>query len=306
MYIPAKVFSETTFGEDTYITEYFPVSGRTQHGVMIPVYKNGQVPTVFADVPKTYTFVNGSFAQGPNCERLLTREEYEADLNGLVEYMTAKHNNRIRFVIKNIDDMYSTYLALHPVMYVSGLISICKLSLVAEVTDKTVIPPEGLNTCLGFETYVASLKRNLPMLVIDYFTASNMYKLYLDARKFGPEYVREEIPLFLNAPNLDELSKLVYSLAPDLTVETIRDVVINETQSDAILSNYYLLAQQKCGLRERLAKAALVYHPTIVNMTIQGAWRQLGIESNRATVWRKSKISPQEQLLMSAQSASIM
>lgn len=305
MFTPARAFADSIIGENTYITEYFPVSSRTPHGVILPVYKSGRVPKVFSDIPKVYTFVN-TFIQGPNQEPMLTKEEYEADLRGLVDFMTAKHNNNIRFEIKDIDDMYETYVSLHDVMYVAGIISICKMDTMAQISDATVVPPEGLQVCLGFETYVASLKRNLPMLVTDYFTAANLYKNYITHMQFSQACPTEDIPLLIDAPTAQDLSNLVYSIAPNLTEQTITNVVIMETESDAILSDYLSLAQTRFGLRERVAKQILVYHPTTLHKVMNGAMKQLGIITDRPTVLNKPKLTPEQEILAKANDIALM
>lgn len=308
MFIPSNVLAESTLSSDTYITEYYPLSGTTNHGVVLPLNRNGRVLKVFDDLPARYPFINGAFSQGPSRDRLMSKEEYTQDLNNFVNYIATKNSNRVTIRIKDLDDMYKTYLALHGAMHVAGIVSVTKLDMLAPVTNgfTNITPPEGVNVCLGFDTYTASLKRNLPMLVLDYFTASNLYMNYLTANKFGQDVPREDIGIFLNAVTNKDLSNIVYGLAPNLTFDIIDNTILKRVQNDAVLNDYYTRAQSQYGLRERIAKALLMYHPAMLEYTVKEAMDGLGIVSERPAVWIKPKVSYEEEILQRAKTVSVL
>lgn len=295
MYIPSMALTQSKFTEDVLITEYFPLSKKTQHGVIIPAYNNGAVSVVFQDLMKTYNFIGREAVTSSACdERILTKEEYTADLNGLVEYMTNLHNGEIQFVIKDIDEMYNMYVAVNTTKHVAGIVNICRYRLMNPVTDTVVIPPEGLFTVIGIETYAAALKRNLPSLELDMFTLNNMYQMYLKSIR-GDISSALEIPSLITCPNLESLVNLIGQAGDYLDPTTI-DAVIDEVDNENILIKYYERIGSGLGVRDRVARSLLCYHPHVISRTIAGAKKHLGVLASngehtmdRTVVWYKTK-----------------
>lgn len=291
MYMPTKAFSVTQFTENVFITEYFPVSKRFNHGVVIPVYSNGNIPKLFQDVMTKFNLDKSCCTAIANTEPKLSKEEYKNELMSLIDRMHNMHQGRISFRIKDLDQMYDTYVGLHDKKYIAGLISIARESLMNYIKDNVPVPPEGRIMTIGFETFVSSIKRNLPMVCLDYYTASNMYQIYLKNNSIDGGVV-QDIPFLTTCPNLDSLAKAVGAAAPNLTADTIRNVIVNNTVSDVVLNNYYDEMQRRYGLRERLAKAVLLYHPTVINDTLHNIRHDMGIISDREVVWDRSPDDP--------------
>lgn len=290
MYMPSKLFASTKFVDDVYITEYFPISNRNNHGVIIPLYQNGAVPGVFQEVIKKYNFINNQCCTPiQNPDKILSKDEYIAELNGLINRMNQLHNGTVSFVTRDVNIMYETYRSLNSSKWVAGLISIVRSKAMNPVKDMTVIPPEGTNMTIGFETYVASLKRNLPLLTLDYYTASNMYSMYLEQVALKGSTITE-IPFLINCPGLQQLVQAIGVAGPNLTAQVIMSVIVERTMSDDILSNYYDNMQRMYGVRERIAKALLNYHPSMVNNTIAGLRHSIGMLSEREVVWSKTPV----------------
>ncbi len=295
MYIPSMALIQSRFTEDVLITEYFPLSKKTKHGVIIPAYNNGAISVVFQDLMKTYNFIGREAVTAGACdERILSKDEYAADLNGLVEYMTKLHNGEIQFVIKDIDEMYNMYVAANASKHVAGIVNICRYRLMNPVTDTVVIPPEGLFTVIGIETYAAALKRNLPKLELDMFTVNNMYQMYLKSIR-GDISSAIEIPSLITCPNLESLVNLIGQAGDYLDPATI-DSVIDEVDNENALIKYYERVGSRLGIRDRVAKSLLCYHPHVIARTIAGAKKHLGVLSydgnqtmDRTVVWYKTK-----------------
>lgn len=286
MYIPSKIFANSRFDKSVLITEYFPLSKDTQLGTVIPMYNNGAISKLFIDVVTRQQGIE--VRRGPNTQPLLSKEHYVNDLNSLIKRMTTLHNNAVTFTTKDIDIMYETYRALHGNVYVAGLVSIATgdtLSLV-EDNDNVPIPPEGVMIGIGFETYVASLRRNLPFLVLDYYTASHMYKLYWD--KIGVNAQPEDIGFLIDCPGVQQLSSAVFACAPDLTANDL-NMFVEEEFPEQRLSGYFTQMQMRYGLREKIARSLLLYHPAIVQRTLSAAKERLGIfMDNSETIWVES------------------
>lgn len=287
MYIPSRVFSNTTFNESVYITEYFPISRKTQHGVMIPTYQNGQISVLFKDLIPKYNLGNQCCTNMPNQEPLLSFEDYKFEFLSLLERMNNIHGGRVSFRHKDIKIMYETYRALHGKKYIAGLISIVRDRIMNSVKDNLAVPPEAYVTTVGFETFVAGLKRDLPMLTLDYYTASHMYDMYR-TNVCHPDAPTEDIPFLIDCPDNKSLATVVGAAGNYLSRETVIATVINNTMSDNVLAQYYATMQRLYGVRERIAKALLMYHPTVIEQNMQGLRNTLGIISDREIVWSKS------------------
>lgn len=287
MYMPSKAFSNTKFSENVYITEYFPISRKIQHGVMIPTYQNGQVSVLFKDLIPKYNLGTQCCTNLPNQEPLLSYEDYKAEFMSLIDRMNQIHQGVVSFRFKDITTMYETYRAIHGKKYLAGLISIVRDSIMNTVKDNLSVPPEGYATTIGFETFVAGLKRDLPMLTLDYYTASNMYELY---RKnvCQPDSVPEDIPFLISCPNNQALASVIGAAAPNLTRDVVVGTVIHGTMSDNVLSQYYANMQRMYGIRERIARVLLMYHPTVIDQNMQGMRNSLQVISEREIVWSRS------------------
>lgn len=290
MYIPSKVLLNTQLNSNVYITEYFPITNRFDHGVVVPCNASGGISIIFAEVMQTYGFINSSCATSqPNQDRLLSRQEYEADLRGLIEVVSNKHQGRINFRIKDMDELYETYKTLHQYRWISGLINIVKDDLLNPVIGTEFTPAEGTAVGIGFETYIAAVKRDLPMLNLDYYTATHMYKNYMDSIKLEPT-AAVEIPFLISCPNNQLLSEAIRQAAPQMDKMVITDI-LNNNRDDAMVNNYYSYMQMRYGIRERIARSLLLYHPSMINDHVLTVRRTFGIlpESNRTTVWSTYK-----------------
>lgn len=289
MYIPSKILLNTKLNHNVYITEYFPITNRFNHGVVIPCNQNGGISVIFAEVMQTYGFINSSCATSqPNQDALMSREQYEADLTGLIDVLSKKHQGTINFRIKDLDEMYDMYKTLHQYRWVAGLINIVKDDLLNPVIGTEFTPAEGTAVGIGFETYVASIKRDLPMLNLDYFTATHMYRNYMNSIKLDPRSAIE-IPFLISCPNNQLLSEAVRQAAPQMDKMIINDI-INNGRDDGMVNNYYTYMQTKYGIRERIARSLLLYHPAVIQDHILTVRRTFGIpESNRTTVWTTYK-----------------
>lgn len=302
MYLPSIAFSQTNFNEDVLITEYFPLSKKNQYGVIIPSYNNGAVSVVFQDLMKRYPFIQQNcITNKPNDERLLTREEYEEDLNNLVNFMSERHGGRVRFVIKDIDEMYKLYVSVNSTKTAMGIINISKYSMMCPVTDTLAVPPEAAVTVIGIETFAAAIKRNMPFLELDLYTLNNMYQIYLKAMRSDPSSAIE-IPSLITCPDLKSLVNLIGRCGDGVTEQMIQDCVIDGTADDNVLTPYYDRVQKVLGVRERVAKALLMYHPTYIEKTINGAKKHIGVlsdgidSSSRPVVWYRSKQHTTQQV----------
>lgn len=296
--MPSLAMIETRFNESVLITEYFPLSRKTRCGVVIPVYPNGELPTLFKDMVERYTFVDRSCASSQPCdERLLSKEDYTADLQAFVAYMTDKHGGDVQFVIKDIDEMYETYVSVNSVKHVAGVVSICRYAMMNPVTDTTVVPPEGVLTLIGIETFTAAVKRNLPELVLDSYTIGNLYQLYIKNMGSDPANAIE-IPSLITCPNINALIDLVGRAGDYLEEKDINAIIIDGSEDDNKLIKYYERIESSLRIRERIARSLLMYHPAIVKRTIAGAKKHLGVIVNesdqtlleRPVVWYKSKV----------------
>ncbi len=292
MYMPSKTFAETRFNENVYITEYFPLSTKTQHGVVIPAYNNGQVSHVFSDILQRFKFLgNNCVTNQPNSEPLLSLEQYTLELNSLLTRMNDMHKGCISFRTKDVNIMYDTYKTLHGSKYIAGLISIVRESVMKTITDEVVMAPEVVTTMVGFETYVASLKRVLPALTLDITTAMDMYEKYVEKQHYTGGDVKE-IPFCINTVNLNQMVGVIGNAASYLNGQHIYNIVLGETESDEALDKYYNIMMTKFGLRERVAKSLLLYHPDLVGSVIGEIRNRMGMIDQSEIIWSKSYYSP--------------
>lgn len=294
MLIPNKAFANTKFNDDVLITEYFPVSKQTQHGVVIPCYPNGEVSNMFKSLFSNFPQLERNIITPNKCsEPILSKEEYKKELESLLEHMRQAHGGNIRFEIKDIDEMYSTYISVNSSKYLAGVMNICKLSVVNPVHDTVITPPEGVMQVIGFETYISAVRRNVPELELDMFTANTLYSKYLKTMKSdGSNAIN--IGALIKCPSLQALVGLIGSAGNYINKQTIDKVVIENSGDDTILNTYYDRIQSKLGVRERIARSLLLYHPVIVNQTIAGARKHLGSSydgtaSDRPVVYYKSR-----------------
>lgn len=292
MYMPSKIFSNTKFSENVYITEYFPISRKTQHGVMIPTYQNGQISVLFKDLIPKYNLGTQCCTNIPNQEPLLSFEEYKNEFMSLIDRMNQIHQGAISFRSKDLETMYETYRAIHGKKYLAGLISIVRDSIMNTVKDCLPVPPEAYVTTVGFETFVAGLKRDLPMLTLDYYTASNMYQMYRE-KVCNPESAPEDIPFLISCPSNQALASVIGSAGQNLTQDIVVGTVINGTMSDNVLNTYYANMQRMYGIRERIARALLMYHPTVIDQNMQGLRNSLHVISDREVVWSRTFETPE-------------
>lgn len=295
MYIPSKTFAQTTFTENVYITEYFPLSNRTQHGVVIPAYNNGQVSHVFSDILQRYKFLgNNCITNQPNAEPLLSLDQYAQELNSLIARMNDIHKGAVSFMTKDVNLMYDTYKTLHGSKYIAGIISIVRESIMKTITDEVVMAPEVVTTMVGFETYVTSLKRVLPALTLDITTAMDMYEKYVEKQHYAGGEVKE-IPFCINTVDLNQMVNIIGNAASYLNGQHIYNIVLGETESDEALDKYYNIMMSKFGLRERVAKSLLLYHPDLVGSVIGEIRNRMGMIDQSEIVWSKSYYSPAHQ-----------
>lgn len=306
MYVPSREFANMRFSDNVLITEYFPLSRKFQHGVVIPLYSNGAVSVMFKDLFKKYNYINNTCCTGiANQEPLLSFEEYSNELNSLINRMNTTHQGAVSFSTRNIHDMYDVYKSLHGKKYIAGLIAIVRNTIINPVQDAVPVPPEGIPITIGFETYAAFLKRTLPMINLDYYTVSNMYAEYIKNHQL-PGGTQHEIPFLIDCPDQASLTRVVGEAGPNLTQTIILDVVAKGTMSDDVLSSYYEAMQARYGIRERIANALLLYHPTMIQQTLQGLRKDLGVISDREIVWSKSHTVESSDYTISTAELSIL
>lgn len=278
------------FHNDILICEYYPKSGYTQNGVMLPIMyspaHNGYIYNeVFAKIPQIYQDCGNNYSAEKNQDVLYTFEEYKTCVDSLVDGLTNLYNGRYRFRTKDLTQMYDHYKKIHKSgMWVAGLVNMVADTQLANTSDiDPIVPSEGYVTVLGFNTYVKSVAELVPNLNMDLSTALYLYKSYRAEIESAPNVEGEEIP-FILSNSLQAISSVVSQLTADIPSNDMEQI-LSEQVPDSVLVGYYQAMLQNYGVRERVAKALLTYRDyrlqkSIYNIVVKNA----RIDTNREIV----------------------
>lgn len=297
MYLKITDVEQTKqFHHDILMTEYFPKTQLTSTGVALPamysVAHGGYIPCfIFQSLLTSYNDLQNSWFNESNKDPLLTLNEYEAQVNELINGLNNIYAGQFTFKSKEINDMYLHYQKIHKSgMWVAGVCNMVADELLASCQDiDPIIPAEGYSTVLGFNTYSKSVSELVPNLNLDLYTALYLYKNYREEIGNPSNGDGEEIPFILDR-NLSKVSDIVSDLTGNIPSQTINDI-LSETISDEILIGYYQYMLQNYGVREKVAKSLLLYSNFRLEKTIYNIVQQTANINTQRTLVLFGKVT---------------
>lgn len=292
MYNSIDMLLNSNLNTDVMITELYPKITNGYNEVVLPVTATGKPSVVFNDV------LNGNYkiVTSNNVIQPLTFDEYKKVLDNINRVVTVKTGGRFGCKFKDYNAMYASYIASSAKGTISNLVSLIPNSGINPVKDMVIIPPEGLEFPLGFETYVSAVKRLVPELVLDKVTASYLYQRYIENKNIDLNYVAE-IPSLIGV-SLQNLSGTIDQLSAYVQPQVIYDLMLNTDSviPDTPLENYYTQMQNRFGIREKVAKSLLAYRSDLVQKLITQIKTTASIADGRPTILTISQINYQSNI----------